>query len=919
MVPDDDERLSVLKAKIRTQKRFPVYGFDSPDQLCEQVEKMVMSLLDKYFGNQDNTRLARERNIQQAYINSRHRFYIPQQECFDRLDSFLGGNEKYLVVTGKSGTGKSALLANWLKRLSSEAETDYNVICHFVGNSLGGNNYHEVLRHISDELFDLYGGLEVKIGDNESPEEKAQRYMTEAVLKGDRPMLIIIDGINQIDGHDQAKLLNWLPQSVQKVKYLFSTLQGDETMETFIRRGYPVYTVKPLRERDVFIKSYLSLVGKKLDERQMECILHSRITENTLVLKTLLDELICFGSYKYLDQRINFYLEASSIPDFFIRMLQRLEDDYGCARQVLTLITVSEHGLSEDEIVMMTGIRQMDFHLFYCAVSPHLVSRGGLLIFSHQYITDAVISRYDLTCPVASQTHREQIIRYFSRENITKDCRQISELAFQYYHLNDSSNLYRTILSFDAFKYFSSTATGSMLLASYWRRLRDTGDGKYQLRDYLDLPYEDIPLTELPYLYIGYFSQNYLADTDTALMYIKTYLMMAQLYGAQYSPVVGTCFNDIGSMYLLKGNYEQAQEYLEQALDIWETIPDIEDTAIATTYNNLGMVHENRDNYDRAIEYLRKAMDICMKVYGRDNPKTAMSLDNLGLAYRGKDDFAMSLQCHLNAASIFENVLGTEHPDTASSYNNVGSAFDAIGQYDKAMEYHQQALAVRMKILGPDHPDTSYSLVNIGRVCHNQMDYEQALKFYFDALKIQERALGQKHPDIAKTYSHIGSSYDHLEEYDQALDYYQEALSIQEEVLGEHIDTASTYYNIACVHGFQGDYDMALDYHLKALRIREKKLRKDHADLGRSYNNIGNSYLLKGDLKQALSNYLTAVRILEQSLTPAHEDTVTTFYNIANTYAGMGEMDNATRWFQKAAEQGDEESRRVLQLLKYIN
>ena len=67
-------------------------------------------------------------------------------------------------------------------------------------------------------------------------EEKAQRYMTEAVQKGDRPMPMVIDGINQIDGHDQAKLLNWLLLSSKKVKYLFSTLPDDETMETFIHQ-----------------------------------------------------------------------------------------------------------------------------------------------------------------------------------------------------------------------------------------------------------------------------------------------------------------------------------------------------------------------------------------------------------------------------------------------------------------------------------------------------------------------------------------------------------------------------------------------------------------------------------------------------------------------------------------------------------
>lgn len=917
---DDDGRLTALKTNIRAQKRFPVFGFDSTDQLCEHVEKTVMGFLDKYFSSSDNTRLGRERNIQRAYINSRHRFYVPQQENFDRLDSFIVDDERYLVVTGKSGIGKSALIANWLKHLDGKPDTGYNVIYHFVGNCLGGNSYSEVLQHISDEIFELYEGVEVRMGYyDESPEEKAQRYMTEAVQKGDRPMLIVIDGINQIDDHDHAKLLNWLPQSAQKVKYLFSTVQDDETMETFIRREYPIYTVKPLKRREKFIRAYLSLVGKKLDEGQAERILYSKITENTLVLKTLLDELICFGSYNKLDQRINFYLAASSIPDFFVRVLQRLEEDYGCAREVLSLLAVSEHGLSEEELVMMIDIRQMDFHLFFCAVSAHLTSCGGCLVFSHQYITDAVWSSYDLIHPAASKPYREKIIRYFSREDTVKDNRQMSELAFQYYHINDNENLYNTILSFATFEYFSASAMGSTLLASYWKRLRNTMEGEYQLRDYLDLPYEDIPLTDLPYLNIGYFSQIYFADTDTALMYARTYLMMALQYGDSYSLIVATCYNVIGSMYLEKGDYEQAQIHLEQALRIMETYPCTE-AAIAPTYNSIGLLYENKGDYDHAIKYLRKAMDNCMMVYGTEDSKTAVSIDNLGLAYQRKEDYDMALRCHLEAVRIFENIIGTEHPDTAASYNNAGMAFDALGKYDMAMSYHQRALAIRMKILGQEHPDTSYSLCNIGRICHHQEDYKQALEYYFKALEIQAKTLNPKHLCIATTFGLIGSSYDYMGEcyYDQALDYYQKALDIREEILGEHTDTATTYYDIACIYGFQENYEMSLEYHLKALEIREKKLRKDHPDLGKSYNNIGNAYIQKGDLKQALSYYLRAVGILEKSLTPAHKDTVTTYFNIADAYTRMGELDNASVWFRKAAEQGDEESQKTLEILKFI-
>ena len=102
-------------------------------------------------------------------------------------------------------------------------------------------------------------------------------------------------------------------------------------------------------------------VGKKLDEekKQLERIVKDKECENTLVLKTLLDELTCFGIYEKVDERIDYYLSASSVPDFFDRVLQRMEEDYSkdqdLVRHALILIAVSEHGLSEDELMDAFG------------------------------------------------------------------------------------------------------------------------------------------------------------------------------------------------------------------------------------------------------------------------------------------------------------------------------------------------------------------------------------------------------------------------------------------------------------------------------------------------------------------------------------------------------------------------------------
>lgn len=943
MLPDDDEKLTALKSKIRGQKRFPVGNYKSTDYLCEQVEKMVMDLLNKYFNDADNSRLGRERTIQQAYINSRHRFYLPRQKDFDRLNQFLIGDECHLVVTGKSGMGKSALIANWLKDIESNDAITYNIIYHFVGNSFGGNSYYDVLQHISDELFDLYDGLELRMGNEESIEEKAQHYMTEAVQKGDKPMLIVIDGINQIDNQNQAKLLNWLPQSTHKVKYLFSTLEDDETMQTFLRREYLVYTVTPLDERNKFIIDYLSLVGKKLDGNQIRRILKNKITENTLVLKTLLDELICFGSYEHLNERIDFYLAATSIPGFFDRMLQRLEQDYMDVQRLLSLIAVSEHGLSEDELLGITDMRQMDFHLFYCAISAHLVNRGGLLVFAHQYITNAIVSRYHLEEVDSSKPYREEIISYFSKEEIIDRNRQISELAYQYYSVDDCENLYKIILSFEAFEYFDSTTMREALLALYWRKLLKSNPEKYQLHDYLDLPHEGIPVNELPYLELGAFSVNYLAKYDVSTRIFEEFLSLLQTCGEKDSQILAMVLIITGSVYNKLSKYELARDYYQRALEIVKNSRKADCLEAATIYNNLGIVNYNLCDYAQALNLIKKALNICErkcgsehlvtsalynslgavykdygkyslaldnhkkalyiyeKLLGFENPYTAKTYDYLGLVYLHLDNNEQALTSFKEALRINEKILGSDHPDTATSYNNLGLVYCRyIGDYVQALFFYQKALNIWEKLWGVDQADTASCYNNIGLAYHSLNDYTHALEFFQKALNARSKILPLDHPDIAESLNGIGLVYQELNEYEYALEYYQKALSIYKKKKDiDQIKTAQIYDIIGSVYLQLDKKDKAIVFLKKALNVRKKMLGVDHPDSVSSYNIIGDVYKEQGDYKHALTCYRKVLNIQRKVFGLDHSETVSSYNIIGEVYRELGDYRRALGCFKK--------------------
>jgi len=880
-LPDNNKRLTILKDEVR-KKYDSNYQNDytTPSELCEKVAIEVRKIIDKHFPEKDEvTPLDRERTAQCAYINSRHSYYFERQSYFDIIESFVNSDEQCLVFTGESGIGKSALLANWIKK--KEDNPEFNLIYHFVGNSFSGNKYENILRHLCDEIYDLYAiKKDEKEGGN--TEDEAQRLISKVFFQ-EKPLIIVIDGINQIVSQKDEKLLLWLPSANKNVKFIFSTLSDDETMQTFKRREYRIEDVQPLSKDDrrKWIPEYLMRVGKKLDEekKQLERIVEDKECENTLVLKTLLDELTCFGIYEKVDERIDYYLSASSVPDFFDRVLQRMEEDYSkdqdLVRHALILIAVSEHGLSEDELMDLLGCRQrpLEWKLFFCAFYNHIVVRNGLITFSHKYITDAVVSRYHINEKESTGQYRRQIINYFTSHEI--DDRSKPELAFQYYNTDDWDGLYGVLADYDTFKYFDHV--NQYLLGHYWKALVSVDKDRYSLSAYLSPPSEKNAELSLTLNNIGLFVQDVMADYSMALEFYKQALTLGKDLFGQEDPEIATFYNNIGNVYDRQGDYERALEFYVMDLRLTVEHFGMEHPYTATSFNNIGEVYRIIAIFDKAAEYHRMAMDIREKCFGAEHSETAQSYNNLGLVYYDIGDYKKALAFHLMYLKINENVLGEGHPSTATAYFNVGMDYEALGEEAQAEEYYLKDLAINEKVLGMNHPHTADSYNNIGELYRNRGDYENALSYHEQALKIREGVFGKQNHFTAQSYNNIGLVYSGMEDYSNALSYLTEAMNIWQGVFGKYNQHVTyCYNNIGMLFDKQEDRERALHNFKEAVEIQEKILPKGHSDIALSYTNIGSTLYELGEKEEALQYLEKALTIFRSQLGDNHAYTIET-------------------------------------------
>jgi len=347
-------------------------------------------------------------------------------------------------------------------------------------------------------------------------------------------------------------------------------------------------------------------------------------------------------------------------------------------------------------------------------------------------------------------------------------------------------------------------------------------------------------------------------DYDSAIVIATMALEEARRSHGDIDSSTALVLHRMGAFHHQSGSSE-TQSYYEQALAIWEALPEPQPANMAKTLGNLGLYLINIRNFDQGIRYLDSALTIKRQVLPANHRSLGSSLSQLGKAYHDQGNYVTAQGYYLEAVDILKNIrpltssyaiainnladvclktsryreaekLWLEVLEIYRSWNRLDHASGVLGNlaiismadknYEKAEDYCLKGLALQDSLPRPDLARKEQLLKNLGLIYRKNWRLAEAEQWFLQSLELCTTLYERNHPEYIKSQYNLANIYRDLKKYSPADSLYQEVLRKRIEVLGpRHLNVARTYLSLAKVKQFRGDSDQALALAKKSFDI----------------------------------------------------------------------------------------------------
>ncbi|XP_038079413.1 telomerase protein component 1-like isoform X2 [Patiria miniata] len=747
------------------------------DDFKKKIFEFFKMRVEEQYPLDENAKLdpyEQQREAHDAFMKSRSAIVIGRNDILQKMEDFVTdiSTGVPLLLLGGPGSGKSSIMARVADVAVNKAgsgeipgggDKGWHIFYHFVGAIPGSTDIEKMLKRLLRELK--------MCNDSNMPKD----YETAAQLVGSvlsnpnsKPVIIIIDALNQLNEDKTASILSWLPRKLApQVRCIFSMI--DDTpphrllKDRNVKPDEVAVTPLDIDSRKEIVREILGRYNKRLDAEQMASLLGKDSSQNPLWLAIACEELRVYGDFRTITKKINSL--SDGLLNLLGQVLTRFEQENGGHLVVatLSLLECSSNGLLETELLSILGDEEnmsiltkkffktkdrgkektrgeplpaVKWSAVYRALRPFLRPFGdsgeGRLDFYHRSLSKAVRQKYfglkpgeEAGSDKLSKWWHQKLAEFFEHEQNMD--RKVEEYPYQLVKTHDQERLARCLTEWPMLDRLFDEEYSSQLLA-YWREIDK--DGKYtKMEESYRASLKELEARE------GISQEEISLRNET-----------------------------IAKVFIQAGLYNHAKDLIDKAVSLEQehlgSRPErmVELYAImALLYDELCKLHDfiTREQ----LKELRPAID-----FGRRSIKIRETLEGERHKYKMADS-VMRLSFNLNNWSECngDSTLSAEEAQDES----VVQADEAIRLFKEIGDLGKEAEASMTKaIVFPRGEPEQIEWYELSR--------EQCQQAYGENCKLMTRIM-----------SNIGIYYEDRREFDTAYDYFAQWYEISREVFGE--------------------------------------------------------------------------------------------------------------------------------------
>jgi CHAT domain-containing protein/tetratricopeptide (TPR) repeat protein len=305
----------------------------------------------------------------------------------------------------------------------------------------------------------------------------------------------------------------------------------------------------------------------------------------------------------------------------------------------------------------------------------------------------------------------------------------------------------------------------------------------------------------------------YINNLDSALHNYKLALNKSNtMKDTITNEIRASALQNIGLIYINKGDFEEAEKYLLRSLKLKENIYSNKSISLGRTYFNIASFYSSISQIDTSLVYLNRAEKIYNQHFNTDHVELAKIYWNRSIILTISGDYENALYFSKNALSIYQRNGEKYYRYSQSILMNIGFIYEQIGESELAIEYYKKCLNNELT------PTTIRTLRNLANIFSTINKKDEAEKYFLETIEKSKLLYGQENAEIGLAYQYFGNFLIESNQCREGVKYLNKSLDIFNQTFGKKNRYSARVLNfLGDYYRNQSEFIRALDYYQESL------------------------------------------------------------------------------------------------------